>query len=471
MTQQALIGVIVVAVLAVAALGAAFWLGRRAGRSAGVPTSLLSVLGVSTLVAAVVLLIAALAPAANEADEETLALETGEGSHSSGTALDEPRRVDAQYYPSVLNPDQPPTGFPPLDVTHRDGAEPGTVLFTTFTSPRAEADQPYHPSFMAQIDKESGDIVRARQVLSGTWIFRPEPDGRYTYNVVDVRGEAGAGFESTNYVVDERLDAVEAFDLSDLEGGGADPHDYRLLDNGNMLQLSYRERDANLSEFGGPADGRVLDTVIAETTPDGETVWLWDGAEHMDLADVTEPVAEAQYTGGGIADHTHPNSLYVFDDGDVLVSIRHYDCILRIDRPSGDIVWTLGGPNCAQNDFEIIGDPHDGFSHQHDATVLDNGNILLFDNGNLRDDPVSRVVEYAIDEEAMTAELVWSYDDGRYTPIMGSAQRLDNGNTLIGWGALHAPAISEVTPEGEEVFSVGVPEGQLVYRAYQGEAR
>jgi hypothetical protein len=415
------------------------------------------------------------------AADSTTAAEEGGGSSaetpsatptSSGAplALEEELRVDPQFYPPLLDPERPPPAMPPLDVTSRSGVQPGTVVFTTYTSPRVTADQPYHPSFLIELDKQSGELTKAQQMLTPATMLQPEPDGRYSYNIVDKSGVDGAGFEVTHYVTDAELAVTEAFNLDDLEDGDADLHDFELLDNGNALLLAYRRRQVDLTEFGGPADGLVWDTVIAERTPDGETVWEWDGADHMDLEDVPEQVAKDQLTSEppAVGDYSHPNSLEVFPDGDVLVSIRHYDCLYRIDRGTGDIGWTFGGRNCVDNEFDISGDPVDGPSHQHDATVLENGNILLFDNGNLHDERVSRVVEYAIDEEAKTAELVWSYDDDRYTPIMGSAERLANGNTLIGWGALVDPVITEVTPEGEEVFSLSVPPGQLVYRAYQG---
>jgi len=63
---------------------------------------------------------------------------------------------------------------------------------------------------------------------------------------------------------------------------------------------------------------------------------------------------------------------------------------------------------------------------------------------------------------------VWSHDDGRFTGYFGSAERLDNGNTLISWGALHDPLVTEVTPDGERVFTLSLPPGQRTYRAYQG---
>ena len=52
-----------------------------------------------------------------------------------------------------------------------------------------------------------------------------------------------------------------------------------------------------------------------------------------------------------------------------MVSFRHISTIAIIDKASGDITWKLG---------------HDLLSGQHDASMLANGNILVFDNGPFR---------------------------------------------------------------------------------------
>jgi len=114
-----------------------------------------------------------------------------------------------------------------------------------------------------------------------------------------------------------------------------------------------------------------------------------------------------------------------------------------------------------------VGDPI-GFSHQHDARRLSNGNLMLFDNGFYHDPPFSRVVEYRLDEARKTATLVWEY---RPAPsiiawAMGSAQRLPNGNTLIGWGSAN-PTVTEVNPAGEKVTEVTFPTGIVSYRAFR----
>jgi hypothetical protein len=91
---------------------------------------------------------------------------------------------------------------------------------------------------------------------------------------------------------------------------------------------------------------------------------------------------------------------------------------------------------------------------------LANGNILYFDNGIFcppdypqRED-MSRAVEYRLDEIGKTATLVWSYQqDGVFSRTGGSAQRLANGNTLIGWGAnTTGPSATEVNADGEVVY-------------------
>jgi hypothetical protein len=106
-------------------------------------------------------------------------------------------------------------------------------------------------------------------------------------------------------------------------------------------------------------------------------------------------------------------------------------------------------------------DPFPHLCGQHSVTRLANGNLLVFDNGQ-NCWPViaergrrTRVVEYRLDEERLEATLVWSYEQpGAYSTAQGSAQRLPNGNTLIGWGTGPAILATEVNARGEKVFEI-----------------
>src|ERR1700674_4842136 len=81
--------------------------------------------------------------------------------------------------------------------------------------------------------------------------------------------------------------------------------------------------------------------------------------------------------------------------------------------------------------------------------MLENGNLLLFDNGDGRPaaegGQYSRALELALDWDSMTATKVWEYrhqvgTSGGGPPHkdadkVGAAQRLENGNTLVFFGA------------------------------------
>ena len=90
---------------------------------------------------------------------------------------------------------------------------------------------------------------------------------------------------------------------------------------------------------------------------------------------------------------------------------------------------------------------------------------------------MTRVVEYELDEVNQTVTLVWEFQNpyGSHSNSMGNAQRLPNGNTLIGWGTYTeaaSPACTEVTSDGEIVYELyfvadGMPLNTSSYRFYR----
>mgnify|MGYP001369637907 FL=1 len=131
----------------------------------------------------------------------------------------------------------------------------------------------------------------------------------------------------------------------------------------------------------------------------------------------------------------HGNSIDIDYDNNLILSNRKSSEIIKIDRITGEIIWIIGGPT---NEFEILNDPLNGVNSQHDVKRLANGNLLVFDNGKLGEYPASRVVEYELDEENLTANMIWQYENpyGYLSRAMGSAQRLPNQNTFINWGSI-----------------------------------
>ena len=80
-------------------------------------------------------------------------------------------------------------------------------------------------------------------------------------------------------------------------------------------------------------------------------------------------------------DYAHINSIHVDSDTTLVISSRHLDEITKINRISGEIIWRFGGLN---NQFLFINDTatHGSlltpFCHQHDARILENGNLTFF---------------------------------------------------------------------------------------------
>jgi len=127
--------------------------------------------------------------------------------------------------------------------------------------------------------------------------------------------------------------------------------------------------------------------------------------------------------------------------GNVLLSLRNLDMLVVMDLENDKIIWALRG----------------GWRKQHDAKMLPNGHILLFDNqGGLMQHSPSRVLEI----DPNTGGIVWSYEGTEDDPLdsaenRGGAQRLANGNTLI--NEADSGRLLEVTPDGSVVWEYVVP--------------
>ena len=195
----------------------------------------------------------------------------------------------------------------------------------------------------------------------------------------------------------------------------------------------YDLRPMDLSALGGRPDQPVAGHTLVRQSATGSVEFLWNSWDHFSLADwLFVPPNLASLAS---IDFDHPNSLAFDRDGNYIVSFAGLGEITCIDAVTGEMRWRLGGKH---NEFAIVGDPLGGFGFQHDVRVLENGDLLFFDNGLAHSPPQSRAVEYRLDVKNMAATLVWEYrhDPPVFNPFVGSVQRFHNGNTLVGYGAL-----------------------------------
>ena len=215
-------------------------------------------------------------------------------------------------------------------------------------------------------------------------------------------------------------------------------HDARKLRNGNVVLLCLRPVPRHLPMriqgglVGTEINGTIYADYLLEMTTSGDVVWEWRSWEHLDVATEIITLQDRR------EEWTHGNAVAEMPDGSLVASFRNISTVAIIERPSGRIRWKLGSPPLAQ---------------QHDPRPQSNGNLTIFDNGAHRRDhgaPFSRVIEV----DPRTGAIVWEYRDQSlfdfFSPYIGGAQRLPNGNTLICEGC--DGRIFEVTRAGEVVW-------------------
>jgi hypothetical protein len=204
----------------------------------------------------------------------------------------------------------------------------------------------------------------------------------------------------------------------------------------------------------------LLDAIVQEVDiATGLVVWEWHSYGHIPLADsYATPANSSSY------DAFHINSIQPLRGGRVLVSARDTSAIYDVNRAGGRIVWKLGGK---ASTFRLGRGAR--FWFQHDAQMLPNGDISLFDDeaGPPQKAPSSRGLVLRLDAKRRRAAVVSEYRRPADTSAQseGSFQTLPNGNRFVGFGA--EPFFSEFTDAGRMVFDAQLPQDDGSYRVYR----
>ncbi|MTW19483.1 aryl-sulfate sulfotransferase [Allochromatium palmeri] len=313
------------------------------------------------------------------------------------------------------------------------------------------------------------------------WVIRPDP-------LSGIRDTVLAKVDLLGQVIKQTR--VEALNRQLAQLGYADRindihHDVRDLPNGQIAFISTVER--LVTDVQGPGTVSVLGDMILVVDQNFVIQWVWNGWDHLDptrLATLDEvcligmagcpPFHLAEQSN----DWMHANSLAYTPDGNLILSVRHQDWIVKVQYADGAgdgrVLWRLG----PEGDFALIGgESDDWFSHTHDASFISENRLLVYDNSNQRctaetpsPDCQSRGQVWEIDEQAMTAELVFNRDLGEFAFAVGSAQRLLSGDYWFNSGMLGSFAAPRATlleagPDG--VMRRQIELDMLHYRSYR----
>ncbi len=303
----------------------------------------------------------------------------------------------------------------------------------------------------------------------GTPIFyRKWPIANNDFKVISNNRLAVCEFDRKNPLVNKYLVSDSKYDIIDTltMGNGylVDQHDLLMDEDGNHFLMAYDPQLVGMDTVveGGNPNATVIGFIVQELDADHNVIFQWRSWDHFEITDGNF----IDYTGAKI-DYVHGNAFEVDHDGNLLLCCRGMDEITKIDRNTGNIIWRFG-LHAQKNMFNFTNDTI-GFYHQHNIRRLENGNISLYDNGNYHSPKFSQSLEYAIDEEELTATLVWNYVNNPpvYGRATGSSQRLDNNNTLIGWGLTWPVSVTEVDETGSKEWELHFPDSVSTYRAFR----
>jgi arylsulfate sulfotransferase len=250
------------------------------------------------------------------------------------------------------------------------------------------------------------------------------------------------------------------------------PHE---MPNGNFLALTASARTIEnyyTSETDPDAPRKTQSVVgdcIVEYTPEGRIVWSWDAFDYLDVWRFGYRLMEVFWHTRGFPNHldwTHGNGVSYdpFDDS-VIVSLRHQDAVIKIDRATKEIKWILGdhkgwNAELSKKLLRPVGAMRWPY-HGHNPRVTEEGHLVMYDNGIIRAIPYdtqvppsgsfSRGVEYAVDAKRMEVRQVWSSealpDELKVVSwAMGDAHRLPLTGNMLVIDSLCLPAREQLNP-------------------------
>jgi hypothetical protein len=244
-------------------------------------------------------------------------------------------------------------------------------------------------------------------------------------------------------------------------------HDILPLWNGHTILLVQQQKSVWLTDPPGPGQFTILGDAMIDLDENFNPVWTWSAFDWLDVN--RHPM---EFTAASGYDWTHCNCIQLAPDGNLVLSSRHQNWVMKIayggGSGNGAILWKLG----YQGDFALVGSatqPTDWFFAQHYPNLLEASGsqitlLSVFDNGNDRcyatpggcsatnpapPPPFSRGAIFKIDETAMAAQVAWQYPLNEYSYWGGNVISLINGDIEI--------CASEPIPIGTPIPPSDVP--------------
>jgi hypothetical protein len=243
----------------------------------------------------------------------------------------------------------------------------------------------------------------------------------------------------------------------------ADLHEFHITPQGTALLTVFDPIDCNLSSLGGPSGGAVTDSRFQEIDlKTGLVRREWTSLDHVGLSESYSSATSANTIWP--FDYFHLNSIDQLANDTTLISARNTSTLYELNTLTGQVLTRIGGKHSS---VKLTAGA--ATAYQHDATMLANGTITVFDNGGVpKVHAQSRGLILAVNPEAKTDKVVAEYEHAA-PPLssgsQGDVQALADGDVFIGWGA--EPYFSEFSASGHLLYDAHWHGSYQSYRSYR----
>ena len=287
---------------------------------------------------------------------------------------------------------------------------------------------PYEPGPILLIDM-NGNVIHKWNLATERAVLLPNG------HIVIMQGSNFIGYDWDGRLVWQYEVPIGPHEENHYPTPGIIHHDLERLPNGNTIFPYHEEvpeKYKRVIKNPKRRSVKLIGDCICEVNKEGKIVWEWHEYKHLDLNDYSKL--------DGLDDWTHTNSVQVlpenhwyneghseFKPGNVMMSIRHLNSVIIIDRETKKIVWKYKG--------NYMG----GMAHQHEARMIKEGmpgagNVLIFDSGVGAPKSSGHYgITVVFELNPGAKKIVWKYEDGTdfFSVIQGTEERLPNGNTFI----------------------------------------
>lgn len=249
-------------------------------------------------------------------------------------------------------------------------------------------------------------------------------------------------------------------DITTAQNRDLDLHDIVLLaPNHYIVVAAYEKGVGNIPDSLKPDPFVKVAAPIIQEVRNDSVLWQWDGTKYPELY-ISGDLYNKYYDVAKTKDYLHINSCSVDSvDGNLIVSFRSANMIVKINRKNGNIMWKLGGRN---TDFALK--ENEKFLRQHHARFIGTSHkLLMIDNGDSTLRQASRVLEFGLDEQnkKVTTFKAWTIPEP-YSQYMGSVS-LHANNYFIGGGSAKYVLLADPVT-GKKLFEMETSHPS--YRAY-----